>query len=201
MRVRIDGTQYELDDVPALDKKKNHEIDIVVDRIVIKPGIQQRLNDSIETALKQSGGLMASQVMPDGEITLFSQNYACPDCGISIEELTPRMFSFNNPYGACPTCYGLGHAHQDQPDLMIAFTGRNPSTRAPSRSWASTARAMRAMSPTRCSRRWLSSTSSAWIPPWRSCPGYHRYPAVRHQGSQDPRPLRLRRRRHLECGL
>jgi len=121
VRVRIDGAQYELDDAPTLDKKKKHEIDIVVDRIVIKPGIQQRLNDSIETALKQSGGLMASQVMPDGELTLYSQNYACPDCGISIEELTPRMFSFNNPYGACPTCSGLGTLIKISPDLMIAY--------------------------------------------------------------------------------
>ena len=121
VRVRVDGTQYELDDAPTLDKKKKHEIDIVVDRIVIKPGIQQRLNDSIETALKQSGGLMASQVMPDGAITLYSQNYACPDCGISIEELTPRMFSFNNPYGACPTCTGLGTLIKISPDLMIAY--------------------------------------------------------------------------------
>ncbi len=125
VRVRIDGTQYELDDAPALDKKKNHAIDIVVDRIVIKPGIQQRLNDSIETALKQSGGLMASQLMPDGEVTLFSQNYACPDCGISIEELTPRMFSFNNPYGACPTCSGLGTLIKISPELMIAFPDKS----------------------------------------------------------------------------
>ncbi len=121
VRVRVDGTQYELDDAPALDKKKKHEIDIVVDRVVIKPGIQQRLNDSIETALKQSGGLMASQLMADGAITLYSQNYACPDCGISIEELTPRMFSFNNPYGACPTCTGLGTLIKISPDLMIAY--------------------------------------------------------------------------------
>ncbi|NLD34822.1 MAG: excinuclease ABC subunit UvrA [Clostridiales bacterium] len=120
VRVRIDGQQYELDDVPVLDKKKKHEIDIVVDRIVIREGINQRLNDSIETALKQSGGLMASQVMPDGAVTLFSQNYACPDCGVSIAELTPRMFSFNNPYGACSECSGLGTLIKISEDLMIA---------------------------------------------------------------------------------
>ncbi|MHC1786006.1 MAG: excinuclease ABC subunit UvrA [Christensenellales bacterium] len=121
VRVRIDGQQYELDDTPELDKKTNHEIDIVVDRVVIKEGLQKRLSDSIETALRQSGGLMASQVMPDGEVTLFSQNYACPDCGVSIEELTPRMFSFNNPYGACPQCTGLGTLINISPDLMIAY--------------------------------------------------------------------------------
>ena len=120
VRVRIDGQQYELDDVPTLDKKKKHEIDIVVDRAVIREDIQQRLNDSIETALKQSGGLMASQVMPDGDITLFSQNYACPDCGVSMGELTPRMFSFNNPYGACSECSGLGTLIKISEDLMIA---------------------------------------------------------------------------------
>ncbi len=119
VRVRIDGEQYELDDVPTLDKKKKHEIDIVVDRVVIREGLTQRLADSIETALRQSGGLMASQIVPDGPETLYSQNYACPDCGISLEELTPRMFSFNNPYGACPTCSGLGSLIKISPDLLI----------------------------------------------------------------------------------
>ena len=119
VRVRIDGTQYELDDVPALDKKKKHDIDIVVDRVIIREGLQQRLNDSIETALKQSGGLMASEQLPEGKVTMFSQNYACPECGISIEELTPRMFSFNNPYGACPSCSGLGTLIKVSADLIF----------------------------------------------------------------------------------
>ena len=125
VRVRIDGDQYELDDVPALDKKKKHEVDIVVDRVVIRDGLSQRLADSIETALRQSGGLMASQIMPDGEITTFSQNYACPDCGVSLEELAPRMFSFNNPYGACPTCSGLGSLIKISPDLLIPDPGKS----------------------------------------------------------------------------
>ncbi len=119
VRVRVDGQQYDIDDVPALDRNKKHEIDIVVDRIVIRPGLEQRLSDSIETALRQSGGLMATQVMPDGELTMYSQNFACPDCGISIEELTPRMFSFNNPYGACPDCAGLGYLKTISPDMIF----------------------------------------------------------------------------------
>ncbi|NLZ89709.1 MAG: hypothetical protein GX916_09445, partial [Clostridiales bacterium] len=119
VRVRVDGQQYDIDDVPALDRNKKHEIDIVVDRIVIRPDLEQRLSDSIETALRQSGGLMATQVMPDGELTMYSQNFACPDCGISIEELTPRMFSFNNPYGACPDCAGLGYLKTISPDMIF----------------------------------------------------------------------------------
>ena len=108
VRVRIDGEMYELDEVPALDKQKKHQIDLVVDRLVVRTGIQQRLTDSLETAMKQSGGLASALLMPNGEEIMFSQNYACPDCGVNIEELTPRMFSFNNPYGACPHCSGLG---------------------------------------------------------------------------------------------
>ena len=119
VRVRVDGVNYELEDRPQLDKKRKHEIDIVVDRLIIREGLRTRLADSIETALKQSGGLMACQVMPDGEVTMYSQNYACPDCGISLEELTPRMFSFNNPYGACPECSGLGSLIKISPDLVI----------------------------------------------------------------------------------
>jgi excinuclease ABC subunit A len=119
VRVRIDGIVYEMDEVPAIDKQKKHTIDIVVDRVIIREGAQQRLTDSIETAMKQTGGLAAAQIMPDGETLLFSQNYACPDCGINIEELAPRMFSFNNPYGACPTCSGLGTLMKISPDLCL----------------------------------------------------------------------------------
>lgn len=119
VRVLIDGQQYELDDVPKLDKKKKHQIDIVVDRIIIREGLNQRLADSIETALRQSGGLMAAQEVQSGKITTYSQNYACPECGVSLEELTPRMFSFNNPYGACSTCSGLGSLIKISPDLII----------------------------------------------------------------------------------
>ena len=119
VRVRIDGEMYELDDVPALDKQKKHQIDLVVDRLVVRPGIQQRLSDSLETAMQQSGGLAAAQIVPDNTEMLFSQNYACPDCGVNIEELAPRMFSFNNPYGACPTCSGLGELLKVSADLVM----------------------------------------------------------------------------------
>ena len=119
LRVRIDGEMYELDETPKLDKQKKHIIEIVVDRLVVRPNIRQRLTDSLETALKQSGGLVTVQQIESGEETQFSQNYACPDCGVNIEELTPRMFSFNNPYGACPTCAGLGTLMKISPDLCI----------------------------------------------------------------------------------
>ena len=118
IRARIDGELAELADPPKMTKTKKHTIEIVVDRIAIRPDIQQRLTDSIETAMRLSGGLVIASVV-DGEDMLFSQNYACPDCGISIEELTPRMFSFNNPYGACPTCTGLGVLMKIDPAVII----------------------------------------------------------------------------------
>ena len=119
VRVRIDGEMYELDDVPALDKQKKHQIDIVVDRLVVRPGIEQRLTDSLETAMRESGGLAVVQLMQEGEEITFSQNYACPDCGVNIEELAPRMFSFNNPYGACPVCSGLGETMKISREMVI----------------------------------------------------------------------------------
>ena len=118
VRVRVDGTIYDIADVPALDKKFKHSIEAVIDRIVIKPGIEGRLTDSLETAFRLGNGLAIVAVI-DGEEMLFSQNYACPDDGTSIEELTPRMFSFNNPFGACPTCSGLGTLLKIDPDLVI----------------------------------------------------------------------------------
>ncbi|MBQ9267219.1 MAG: excinuclease ABC subunit UvrA [Clostridia bacterium] len=119
-RVRVDGTIYELgeDDI-QIDKKKKHNIEIVVDRLVVKQDIRNRLADSVETALKSANKLVLIDVI-GGEELLFSQNYACPDCNISIEELTPRMFSFNNPYGACPTCSGLGTLLKMDPDLIMS---------------------------------------------------------------------------------
>ena len=105
IRIRIDGEVMEIEDEIRLDKNRKHTIEIVVDRLIIREGIQKRLTDSIESALNLAGGLLIIDVMGKEEM-LFSQNYACPDCGISIEELTPRMFSFNNPYGACPDCDG-----------------------------------------------------------------------------------------------
>jgi len=119
VRVMIDGSVYDLDDRPEIDKKKKHDIDLVIDRIIKREGMDQRLNDSIETALRESGGLMAIQLMPKGERMLFSQNYACPECGINIEELTPRMFSFNSPFGACPECSGLGTVLSITADMVV----------------------------------------------------------------------------------
>lgn len=107
VRVIADGNMYELTDEINLDKNKKHNIQIVVDRLVVKDGINKRLTDSIETALKLAEGLMTVDVI-DGEPINFSQSFSCPDCGISIDEIEPRSFSFNNPFGACPDCYGLG---------------------------------------------------------------------------------------------
>ena len=120
VRVRIDGELYEIDDTPPLDKKKKHSIELVVDRLIIRPGkeFQKRLTDSIETATTRSGGLVIMDLFDKGEL-LFSMNYACPDCGVSIEELTPRMFSFNSPFGACPECSGLGTLMKISPDILF----------------------------------------------------------------------------------
>lgn len=118
VRVRIDGETYELSDDITIDRKKKHNIDLVVDRLVIKPDIRTRLTESVEIALKYANNLVTIDIPGDKEI-LFSQNYACPDCGISIEELTPRMFSFNNPFGACPTCTGIGYLMIMDENLII----------------------------------------------------------------------------------
>ncbi|MGN0620841.1 MAG: excinuclease ABC subunit UvrA [Porcipelethomonas sp.] len=118
VRVRIDGSMYELSEEIKLDKNKKHDIEIVVDRLVVKDEIKFRLTDSIETASSLSDGLTAVDVI-GGEEMLFSQSYACPEHNISIEELTPRMFSFNNPFGACPKCTGIGSFHRVDPDLVV----------------------------------------------------------------------------------
>ena len=118
VRVRIDGSMYELSEEIKLDKNIKHNIEIVVDRLIVRDGILQRLTDSIENVLSLSGGLMTVDVI-GGEPLTFSQNFACPDCGISIEEIEPRSFSFNNPYGACPECYGLGYKMEFDVELMI----------------------------------------------------------------------------------
>ena len=118
VRVRVDGMVYDIGNVPPLDKKLKHTIDVVVDRLVIRSGVEGRLNDSLETAFAFGGGLVKVDVVEKEEL-LFSQNYACPDCGVSLEELTPRMFSFNNPFGACPTCSGLGTMMKIDPALVL----------------------------------------------------------------------------------
>ena len=119
VRVRVDGSMYELSEEIKLDKNKKHTIEVVVDRVVIKDGIMRRLADSVETAASLANGLVIADVVSENRQILFSQNYACPDCGISIEELTPRMFSFSTPYGACPKCDGLGMQLLVDPDLII----------------------------------------------------------------------------------
>ena len=118
VRVQIDGNLYELSEEIALDKNIKHNIEIIVDRLVVKPGIEKRLADSIETVLNLADGLLMVDTM-DGTIHNFSQSFACPDCEISIPEIEPRSFSFNNPFGACPSCLGLGYKMEFDPDLMI----------------------------------------------------------------------------------
>lgn len=122
VRVRIDGSIFELSETIKIDKNKKHNIEIVVDRLVIKDDMRSRLADSIETATKLSGGTLLVDVV-GGEEMLFSQNYACPEHGVSIEELTPRMFSFNNPFGACPNCSGLGVFMKPDPKLIVPDAG------------------------------------------------------------------------------
>ncbi|MCI6165027.1 MAG: excinuclease ABC subunit UvrA [Lachnospira sp.] len=118
VRVIVDGNMYELTDDIKLEKNKKHNIEIVVDRIAVKEGIEKRLTDSVETTLKLGNGLMTVDVI-DGEPINFSQNFSCPDCGISIDEVEPRSFSFNNPFGACPDCFGLGYTMNFDMELLI----------------------------------------------------------------------------------
>ena len=118
VRVQIDGNMYELTEEISLDKNIKHNIEIIVDRLVVKPGIEKRLADSIETVLNLADGLLMVDTM-DGNIQSFSQSFACPDCEISIDEIEPRSFSFNNPFGACPDCLGLGYKMEFDVDLMI----------------------------------------------------------------------------------
>ena len=118
VRVQIDGSVYELTEEISLDKNKKHNIEVVVDRLVVKEGIEKRLVDSIENVLELADGLMTVDVI-GGEQIQFSQSFSCPDCGISIDEIEPRSFSFNNPFGACPECFGLGYKMEFDEDLMI----------------------------------------------------------------------------------
>ena len=118
VRVQIDGSLYELSEDISLDKNIKHNIEIVVDRLIVKPGIEKRLSDSIETVLELADGLLVVDTM-DGKLLNFSQSFSCPDCGISIDEIEPRCFSFNNPFGACPKCLGLGYKMEFDIDLMI----------------------------------------------------------------------------------
>lgn len=119
VRARVDGSIYDLSEEIKLEKNKKHNIEIIVDRLVIKEDVVRRLTDSIETAIALAGGLLIINIVGEDRDLLFSQNYACDDCGVSIEELTPRLFSFNNPYGACPACTGLGIQLRVDPDIII----------------------------------------------------------------------------------
>ena len=125
VRARVDGSLYELDEEIRLEKNKKHNIEIIIDRLIIRPDIRQRLTDSVETASTLAGGIVIVNLLREERDLSFSQNYACEDCGISIEELTPRMFSFNNPFGACPTCTGLGSQLKVDPDLIVPDESRS----------------------------------------------------------------------------
>lgn len=124
IRARVDGILYELTDDIALDRKKKHTIEVVVDRISIRSTVRSRLTDSMEMALKLAGGLVRAEIV-EGEALSFSANYACEECGISIEEITPRLFSFNSPFGACPKCMGLGSLMRMDPELIVPDTSRS----------------------------------------------------------------------------
>ena len=126
-RVKIDGNVYDLQEEIHLEKNIKHNISVVVDRLVVKEGVLKRLTDSLETALKLADGLVVIDC--DGKEELFSTSYACPDCGVSIEEVEPRLFSFNTPYGACPDCSGLGFKQLVDPDLIcpcLLYTSPSP---------------------------------------------------------------------------
>ena len=125
VRVRIDGEVMDVAEAPALAKQKKHTIEVVVDRLILRPDIKGRLTDSLETALALSGGVVIADIGPGEHEMLFSQNLACPECGISIEELAPRSFSFNSPFGACPTCAGLGVQMKIDPNLIIPDWGKS----------------------------------------------------------------------------
>ena len=119
VRLRVDGNEYEVSEEITLDKNQKHSIDVVVDRLIVKPGIESRLSGSLENVMSLADGLAVVRNQDTGEETTFSQSFACPDCGISIEEIQPRSFSFNNPFGACPVCAGLGYRMEFDEDLMI----------------------------------------------------------------------------------
>src|SRR5206468_11320645 len=118
-RVKVDGTQRELEEEIVLDKKFKHTIEVVVDRLVLKPDLRTRLWQSVETATQLAEGLVAVDLVDGDKELLFSENFACPDHGVSLPELQPRIFSFNSPHGACPRCTGLGHQQEIDPDLLV----------------------------------------------------------------------------------
>ena len=118
-RLKIDGTVYAIEELPELNKNQKHDIEVVVDRLVIKPGLETRLAQSVETALKLSDGLLFAEDAASGSRITFSSKFACPVSGFTIEEIEPRLFSFNNPYGACPHCDGIGARLYMDPELIV----------------------------------------------------------------------------------
>ena len=177
-RVRVDGAVYDLTEEIALEKNKKHHIEIVVDRLVMRGDLAKRLTDSIETACHLSGGLVLLHQVADDSVTLFSQNYACDDCGVSMPELSPRMFSFNNPYGACPVCTGLGVQLVADADLIIPDPSKslaqgaiqlsgwsNPKSDTISRMYYDALSQKYGFS---LDTPWRRSTASPWTPPGRT---------------------------------
>ena len=158
VRVMIDGSQYELSEEITLDKNLKHNISIIVDRLVVKPDIEKRLTDSVENVLDLADGLLVVDTM-DGNQLNFSQSFSCPDCGISMEEIEPRSFSFNNPFGACPSCAGLGYKMEFDEDLMIPDKTYPSQTEPSPCSAGSPARTNRAIREP-FSMRWQRSTIS-----------------------------------------
>ena len=121
IRFKVDGVRYEVETLPQLDPKERHDVDVIVDRLKIRPNASQRLAESLETALKLADGRVVIEDMDTGERQPFSSHYCCPECGYSIEELEPRLFSFNNPMGACPVCNGMGESMEDRADLALTL--------------------------------------------------------------------------------
>ena len=200
VRVRADGRIYDLSETIKLEKNKKHNIEIVVDRLVIKPDIRSRLADSLETAAGLSGGIVIVNVI-DGEDILFSQNYACPEHGVSIEELSPRMFSFNNPAGACPKCTGLGVFMRIDPALIIPDDRLSISKGG--------AQGRRLGDPDgQHDRRDVHARARRALPLFaryadpRAAAGNRRHSAVRHEGREDHgAPQERVRQRHLPDGV
>ncbi len=152
--MKVDGTLYEIGEVPALNRKIKHEIEAVVDRVVVRDGIAPRLADSFETALGLSDGVVYAENADSGERTVFSSRFACPVSGFTIEEIEPRLFSFNSPHGACPACDGLGRGELLRPRRWWCRTTASRCRRAPSRPGP----ARRARTTTRRCKAWRSTS-------------------------------------------
>ena len=160
-RVKIDGALYEIDDTPALDKKRKHDIEVVVDRLVLRPDLESRLADSFETALGLADGLAFAENADDGERITFSARFACPVSGFTIDEIEPRLFSFNNPFGACPACDGLGTMHFFDPQLVVPDESRSLRNGAIA-PWANSSSQYYAQTLDSLARHYKVSTGTPW---------------------------------------